>query len=131
MSWKVLWTTPEGKKKFRRFEGKKPSDAVQFAKSLKSQGLKPNVISANKAFPPTKEQAENRRANQVWCPYCLRWRTFKLFALRRATYTTDAAMRCPICTISTNDFFVRKYNGFLEHMDESELIKKLSRLEGV
>lgn len=129
--WKVLWRTAEGKKSFRRFEGAKPSEAVQYAKELKRQGLKPNVISANHAYPPTKEQEEKRRPGQLWCPYCIKWRNFKLMALKRATYITDAFMRCPICTISTNDFYVKKYNNFLDHMDEGEVIKKLAKFEGV
>ena len=127
--WKVLWRNQEGQKKFRRFQGDKPTEAVQFAKELKRQGLKPNVISSSHAFPPTREQEEKRRPGQIWCPYCLRWRSFKLMVLKRATYETDALMRCPVCTISTNDFFVKKYNDFLEHMSEDDLIKKLTRYE--
>lgn len=129
--WKVLWVNLEGKKRFRKFEGDKPSEAVQFAKSLKQQGLKPNVISASHAFPPTKEQEINRRPGLIWCPYCLRWRKFKLFAIKRSTYRTEAFMRCPVCTISTNDFFVKKYNGFLEHMSEADVIKNLAKYEGI
>lgn len=128
--WKVLWTTTEGKKTFRKFQGDKPSEAVQFAKKLKRSGLKPNVISANHAFRPTEKQEINRRQGMIWCPYCVKWRTFKLFALKKPTYKTEAFMRCPVCTISTNDFYVKKYNGFLEHMDESELVKLLTRYEG-
>ena len=128
-SWKVIWSE-EGKKKLKRFTGDRPSEAVQFAKSLKQQGLKPNVVSANYPYRPTKEQEEKRRPGRIWCPYCIKWREFKLFALRKATYTTEAMMRCPVCTISTNDFYVKKFNDFLEHMDEAELIKKLSRYEG-
>ena len=129
--WKVLWRTEEGQKKFKRFVGAKPSEAVQFAKSLKSQGLKPNVISTSHAFAPTVEQEKNRRPGMIWCPYCIRWRNFKLMALKKSTYTTDAFMRCPVCTISTNDFFVKKYNGFLEHMDEGDVIKALAKYEGI
>lgn len=129
--WKVLWVKPEGGKTFRRFVGDRPSEAVQFAKTLKRQGLKPNVICANKAWRPTTEQELKRRPGMIWCPYCIKWRNFKLFAVRRKTYITDAQMRCPVCTISTNDFYVKKFNDFLEHMDEAELIKKLSKYEGI
>lgn len=128
--WKVLWKTPEGQSKFKVFEGKKPSDAVLYAKSLKKQGLKPAVVSANYPYPPTPQQENNRRPGMIWCPYCLRWRNFKLFAIKRATYVTDAQMRCPICKISTNDYYVKKHNGFLEHMTEMDVIKKLTGYEG-
>lgn len=127
--WKVLWKTADGKKTFRKFDGPKPSEAVQFAKQLKRQGLAPNVISVNHAYPPTQQQEEKRRTGQIWCPYCLRWRSFKLYAIRRKTYVTDAQMRCPVCTISTNDFYVKKFNGFLEHMEEMDVIKLLTRYE--
>lgn len=128
--WIVRWTTSEGKKTFRRFEGDKPTDAVQFGKSLKRQGIKPNVISANHAYRPTEKQEINRRPGMIWCPYCVKWRNFKLFAIKRKDYTTAPYMRCPICTISTNDFYVRKFNGLLEHMTENDIIKLLTRYEG-
>jgi hypothetical protein len=131
ITWKVIWTKPEGGKTFRKFQGAKPSEAVQFAKSLKQQGLSPNVICANKAWPITQKQELKRRPGMVWCPYCVKWRNFKLFAIRRKTYVTDALMRCPVCTVSTNDFYVKKFNGFLEHMSELDVIKKLSKYEGI
>jgi len=125
--WKVLWKNKEGKKTFRMFPGPKPTEAVIYARQLKRDGLAPNVISAGHAYPPTKEQEEKRRPGMMWCPYCIKWRTFKLLAIKRPTYTSEAFMRCPVCTISTNEFYVKKYNGFLDHMDESELIRRLSK----
>lgn len=124
-AWKVLWKKDTGKT-FRRFEDPKPTEAIAFAKKLKREGFEPVVISANKAYPPTKKQEEKRRAGDMWCPYCIRWRSFKLYALKRKNYTTDAFLRCPVCTISTNDFFVRKYNGMIERYTEAELIKRLA-----
>jgi hypothetical protein len=128
--WKVLWTKSEGGKTFRKFPGSSPKDAVEFAKELKRQGMKPNVVCANKAWRPTTEQELKRRPGMIWCPYCVKWRNFKLFRVRKKSYTTEAFMRCPVCTISTNDFYVKKFNGFLEHITEADLIKKLTRYEG-
>jgi len=126
ITWKVLWRKEDGAKAFRKFQNNSPKEAVAFGKSLKKQGLKPNIISSNKAWPPTKEQEQNRRSGDIWCPYCIKWRRFKLFALKKKLYTSEAFLRCPICTISTNDFYVRKYNGMIEHMNESEMIKRLA-----
>jgi len=128
--WKVIWKTDEGKKTFRTFKGSKPSEAVQYAKSLKHKGLHPVVISSNHAYAPTQKQEINRRQGMIWCPYCIKWRSFQLYSIRRATYVTAPVMRCPVCTISTNDFYVKKYNGLLEHMTESDIIKLLTRFEG-
>lgn len=129
--WVVKWRTAEGKLTKRRFEGRSPSEAVQYAKGLKKQGLQPNIYCANHAFRPTKEQELKRRPGMVWCPYCIKWRDFKLLAIKRSTYTSEAFMRCPVCTVSTNDFFVKKYNDFLEHLSESDILKKLMKYEGV
>jgi hypothetical protein len=126
-SWKVLWTQQDGSKTFRRFQDPSPHDAIVFARGLKKDGLKPSIISSNKSWPPTQAQEKNRRTGDMWCPYCIKWRRFRLFRIHKASYTTDAFMRCPICTISTNDYWVRKYNQMIEHITESELIKKLSR----
>lgn len=128
ISWKVLWTKPEGGKSYKKFVDKSPKEAIAFGKELKRQGIRPSIISSNKAWPPTKEQEINRRPGDIWCPYCIKWRRFKLFAIRKKNYTTDAFLRCPVCTISTNDFYVKKYNGMLEHMSESEMIKRLANL---
>lgn len=125
ITWKVLWKKEDGAKSFRRFEGESPKVAIDFIRELKKQGLKPNIISSNKAWPPTKEQEINRKSGDLWCPYCIKWRRFKLFALRKKFYTTEAFLRCPICTISVNDFWVRKYNGMIEHMSEAEIIRRL------
>lgn len=127
----MKWRTAEGKLTKKRFEGKSPAEAVQYAKDLKKQGLEPNIYCANHAFRPTQEQEQKRRPGMVWCPYCIKWRDFKLISIRRSTYTSEAFMRCPVCTISTNDFYVKKYNDFLEHLTEADVLKKLMKYEGV
>lgn len=125
--WKVIWTKEDGAKTFRRFQDPSPQDAIAFARSLKKAGLKPFVISGNKAWPQTQAQEKNRRPGDMWCPYCIKWRKFKLYSIRTKNYTSDAFMRCPVCTISTNDAYVRRYNQMIEHISEAELIKKLQR----
>ena len=129
--WTVKWKNAEGKIIKKRFLGDSPKEAVEFAKGLKKQELQPNVYCANHAFRPTTEQEAKRRPGMLWCPYCIKWRNFKMLAIKHATYTSEPFMRCPVCTISVNDFFVKKFNDFLEHMDEGEIIKKLMKYEGV
>jgi hypothetical protein len=133
VTWKVLWTKPEGGRTFRKFsdpEDSSPKAAVAFGKELKRQGIKPSIISANKAWRPTAAQEANRRPGDLWCPYCIKWRRFKLFAIRRKNYVTEAFLRCPVCTVSTNDFWVKRYNNMLEHMSESELMRRLAKDDG-
>lgn len=132
VTWKVLWRKEDGKKTFRKFsdpEDSSPKVAASFFRELKKQGLKPAIISVNKAWRPTKDQEDKRRPGDLWCPYCIKWRQFKLFSIKRKNYTSEAFLRCPVCTISTNDYWVKHYNGMIEHMTEGELIKRLERLE--
>lgn len=131
INWKVIWKDENDKKHFRLFPGSSPkeSGAGGFFRELKDQGHTAYLISANKAWPPTQKQEVNRRPGLVWCPYCVKWRNFKLYAIRKPTYVTEALMRCPVCGISSNDYYVRQYNGFIERITEQELIKKLTRDE--
>lgn len=42
-----------------------------------------------------------RRPGTLWCPYCSDWRKF---------YYQDGYYKCEICTISTDDFYTKRYN---------------------
>lgn len=126
VTWKVIWRDTDNKPRIKK-RITELKEAIQYAKGLKKLGLKPSVVSANKAYPPTKEQQLKRKPGQMWCPYCINWRKFRLYRIKTPNYVTEAKMRCPICTISTDDYFVRKYNGFIEHITESELVRMLSR----
>jgi hypothetical protein len=108
-SWKVFWWE-EGRKKFRRFNQHKPTEAVAFAKDLKKKGIEVAVVSGRKAYRIPESKKFNREPGMLWCPYCVEWRRFKEFALKKENYVTGADFRCPVCTISTADYFVRKYN---------------------
>lgn len=129
-NWRVFWIKAEGGKAFKQFNHEKPTKAIAYAKELKRKGLKPWIVST-KSWRPTEKQEVNRRPGMLWCPYCIKWRNFKLLKVKKPTFVSEAFMRCPYCLISTNDFFVKKYNGFLEHMTELDIVKKLSRLENV
>lgn len=67
------------------------------------------------ATPPTVQQIKQEHENLDWCPYCQDWRVFSTF---------DDIERCPVCMVSENEYYVRKYNyriadnhGEIEHAD--------------
>lgn len=109
--WKVFFWE-DGKKKVRKFEGEKPTEAIVYAKELKKKGLYVEVVSGRKAFRPTPEKQLERNQGELWCPYCLKYRVFKMLAIRKESYTTAPLLRCPVCTISTEHWYVRRYNDF-------------------
>lgn len=109
--WKVFWWV-DGTKKVRHFIAEKPTEAVAYAKELKKQGHKVEVVSGRKAYRPTDEQRINRESGQLWCPYCIKYRVFKIFAIRRPTYVSSALLRCPVCTVSTDNYYTIRYNDF-------------------
>lgn len=116
-AWKVYWWE-DGKKKFKRFDQHKPTEAVAYAKELKRKGTEVAVVSSRKAYRVPEAKRYSREPGMLWCPYCVEWRRFKLFALRREHYITAEEMRCPVCTISTGDFYVRKYNQEIKGAEE-------------
>jgi hypothetical protein len=108
-TWKVYWWA-EGKKKFRRFPGPKPTEAIAYAKELKKAGTEVAIVSSSKAFRVPEAKKYSREPGMLWCPYCIDWRWFKIMAIRREHYTSAEALRCPVCHISTDDYYVRKFN---------------------
>jgi hypothetical protein len=59
------------------------------------------------AAAPFKEPTKKKtRMADLWCPYCGEWVKFKL-----GEY---GYKRCPVCTISTADFYVRTANHLWE-----------------
>lgn len=121
--WMVLWKTSEGKRKKKLFDGPKPSDAIKHAKGLKRDGLTVNVVSSGHAYPPTQKQELTRRPGMLWCPYCLKFRNFRLLRVKSSTHTSGADLRCPVCLISTNHYWVKRFNN-LEYMTEADIIKR-------
>lgn len=116
--WAVIWIENNRKHMKNGFQGDLPksSGAYDFAKSLVARGIlvdNVHVISKRKAYGPTKRHPKPPQLGMWWCPYCLKWRYFREFAVRRDGIIGPAEMRCPICTISIHDFYVRKYNQLL------------------
>lgn len=106
--WKVFWRE-EGKLYFKTFKGRRPTEAVEFGKSLKRRGiLVVDVVSMSRAFPPPLHKLKPDRQGLLWCPYCIKWREFKEEGLPNSPLLIY--MRCPTCSISIKDAYVRTYN---------------------
>lgn len=68
------------------------------------------IISRRRAFDkPEKVQV---KANELWCPYCVKPRQFKkgqLVEIDGVSYLSDYR-RCIICLMSDQDYYVQHYN---------------------
>jgi hypothetical protein len=112
-AWNVFWRDGEGKKFVRSFPGEKPSEsgAIEFAKNQRARGFTDvNVTSRRKAFAPPFNLRNSPEAGMLWCPYCLKWRHFMERAMKFKDFSTGPEWRCPVCSISINDAYVRRYN---------------------
>ena len=79
---------------------KKEEHYKQFTKVLSDRtNLEFYTINIKTASSPEDNAAPK---GKLWCPYCSDWRKFI------AEY--DGYTRCEVCTISTRDFYTRKYN---------------------
>lgn len=111
--WKVIWFEGD-KKRVRKFEGDSPkeSGAIHFGKRLQASGLnRVHIVSQRKAFAPPKDKRQAPETGMLWCPYCLKWRHFIETAIMDADGIRSPVLwRCPICTISVSNFYVRRYN---------------------
>jgi hypothetical protein len=110
-SWLVIWYN-DGKKFRKVFPGQLPSvsGAADFYKKLQARGLTDvHIVSRVRAFPPLKIKTAPE-PGMIWCPYCLKWRFFIERAIRTEGVVGPSLWRCPVCTISIKDTWVRKFN---------------------
>jgi hypothetical protein len=112
-AWKVLWFE-KGHRYFKSFEGEKPSqtEAPSFIIKLKERGIVDvYLVSKRKAFPPPASVP--RVDGTLWCPYCVKYRKFHVVALKipGTGVVGPDLKRCTICTISVENFWVRKFNS--------------------
>lgn len=128
MAWKVLWTDREGKRRIKKYP--KPAGAVEWAQGLKADGLTAHVVSGTHAYPPNPKAGERPSSKHYWCPYCIKWRVFHLRAIRFEGILSPAELRCEICQISTNDYYVQKYNHLMGTADEKKIYKGIITLRG-
>jgi hypothetical protein len=118
-AWKVIWYENGRKLKKSGFPGDSPkaSGVIDFAKGVIARGIpvaNVHVVSMKKGFAPTPQMRVRQEPGTSWCPYCLKWREFRIFAVKiGGEMISPADFRCPICTISVNDYYVKKYNPML------------------
>lgn len=114
-AWKVVWFD-QGKKFKKSFIGDKPreSGAIDFGKKIKERGItQVHIVSKIRAFAPPATQRTAPEYGMIWCPYCLKWRFFVEKAVSQSGHLGPLLYRCPICTISIKDAYVRKYNEMM------------------
>jgi hypothetical protein len=112
-AWKVIWSPGEGRRKIRRFEGDSPHEAVQFGKSLRRLGHTVlGVISTRRAYAPPEGKAPDR-VGWMWCPYCVKYRPFEFLQVYAGEVLLPPELRCPVCTISIGDYWVRFHNPLM------------------
>lgn len=96
--------------------------AMVVAEQLREKGIKAHVASRNgmglKHYPVGRPEDES----QLWCPYCRRWRWFKIPSLKRHveigstewmlnSFHNQEIRICAWCCISELDFHVKRANG--------------------
>src|SRR5262245_51025574 len=119
--WKVVWTEKKGgKRKAIRFNNVK--EAVAVRKLKRQEGLECDVISLSKAYPPQKYSGTKPQGH-LWCPWCVHWRIFKVFALKKDGIKGPDLLRCSFCYISSADYYIRRYNGLLGVVTKEQLKK--------
>lgn len=120
-AWKVLWKE-KGQTLSKTFEGDKPSetDAPAFIKHLKARGISDvYIVSKRRAYaPPVGQKAP---IGLLWCPFCVKFREFAVYAVSRDGIVGPEVYRCTVCTISTEHYWVRKYNAGRLRQQEMEL----------
>jgi hypothetical protein len=111
--WAVLWIGKNGWV-VKEFENDFSGSVALYVK-VKAAGKKgATLLCRNVGFPPPAEYPMDRYnlKGAVWCPYCRELRKFKK---TNGFYVDDiyypqVNMQCPVCGITTENYYVQKYN---------------------
>lgn len=85
-----------------------PKEAQEIQKQLEEKGVKSHVVC--RRFPKFPPKGEPEDPDQLWCPYCRRWRFFAV-PKGRDPFTSLEIRCCRWCDISEDDSQVKNYNG--------------------
>lgn len=93
--------------------------AQELKAKLKSEVTVELICNYTGFKPPVNS---NPPRGHSWCPYCIKYRVFvwsEKFSLKR----------CPICSITEQDFYYKKYNGIFKKEYQDYLINVKIRKE--
>jgi len=97
---------PGGIKTITRFNGESDKQALRKARKF-AQRVEEEIPDHEGIFlidtlnPTSPPSGAKRPSGKFWCPYCADWRTFKPWY---------DYLRCEVCNISNEDWYVKKYN---------------------
>jgi hypothetical protein len=109
-----------------------PRPYLPQVKALRGKGAKVNLIPMkapeSRYYPPAEDDLSNLAEGMLWCPYCGDWRYFVVPPYRPQAeadsrewwlnlYATQGIRSCKWCTISTQDWYVKRANGLFGNMD--------------
>jgi len=121
--WKVLWRKENGARVFKVCET--VAEAKEYRTKLRDKGVTGDIHLISKAWPyGIQKNAGPRPRGYLWCPYCVKWRVFKLLSFRTKEFPTPSEeVLCEVCLIPIQNYNVRKYN----HL-ELEGIKEIQKM---
>lgn len=105
--WKIVVLSKDGRD-MTTFRDEK--EALKFMTKIKKEfkndkGVEIYKISARDHIPlnPNKPKPHNKtKAPMYWCPFCGDWRTYHP--------DRNGNLACRVCTITTNEYYVKKIN---------------------
>ncbi len=101
MKWGVMVRPKEGDAQIKKFKTKE--EAVKYYNDashlLNNYRIKIGVVSLVDPIMPNPDTPSKK--GQLWCPYCGRYRRF---------VKQEGYKKCELCGISTESFWVKKYN---------------------
>lgn len=125
--WGVVIMSPKAQKRLK-IDGplKKAKKIALMAKEKYKD--RPDVqvylFSRNDTFAPPEDWRPRKGRHFYWCPYCGKERKFYLNP-RWSTY------QCPVCTMTTADYYIKLYNRLWEkEVMEAEKKKRRKKADG-
>lgn len=85
-----------------------PRKAQAKVKELAERDIKAHVVC--RRFPKFPPKGQPEHPDQLWCPYCRRWRYFAV-PKHPGVHRDLGIACCKWCLVSENDGYVKGYNG--------------------
>jgi hypothetical protein len=87
--------------------------------AFKNKGYAAHLVSRTKAFAPKTEEGPE---GSLWCPYCRRWREFRVprgdedapvgsYAWQNSVLARLEIAMCPWCGVTVEEFHVKYHNN--------------------
>lgn len=102
MKWGVIIRSKNGNREYKKFKTKQEAEDYFSKATLLLEGYNVKIGLVSTVDPIPIDENKTKKRGQLWCPYCGEYKRFVI---------KEGYKRCGLCYVSTESFWVKKYNN--------------------